>query len=267
MWALFLIAAFSGSILTPYMPPPQCAGNAIYPTSDGRVLNKDAVILLEFYADSQQLIDSLNLKYPVYLQSSGSKVALLPIEILKGEFRVTQVILKPASELIQGKEYQLHIDNLPEFEREPNQYNPATGKPQPVTFTVSNNSDHESPVFSCSPFETKKAYGRMGCGPSRIVYFQFSGSDKSKLFVRATVKNMATGKSTTYIVETKEGQVQIGHGMCSGPFHFDDGDNYEVSFRLFDQSGNEGKPSDAIAFTSPQPVDTENKTSRTLIIP
>ena len=97
----------------------------------------------------------------------------------------------------------------------------------------------------------------MGCGPSIWVIFQLSGYDKSELFVRATVKNKATGKTTTCIVEIKDGYVSIGHNMCSGPFNFDDGNEYEVSFRLFDQSGNEGEVASAIAFTRPEPSKDE----------
>jgi hypothetical protein len=243
---LVILAVFGSAIASAH-----CGGNGIELLSKRSTLNKNGLILLEFYASSQNLISDLNKKYPVYLRSAKGKVSLFVIEILKGEFRVTQVVLKPGSELLENEIYKLYIDNLPADERMPGQYNRKLQKWETPSFTITNYFDYELPDLSCTPVETKKSFGRFGCGPSRVVYFQLSGQDKSELFVRASVKNKTTGKTTDYILEIKDGFVEIGHGMCSGAFHFDNGDNYEVTFCLFDQSGNKGGVTKAIGFTKP----------------
>ena len=90
-----------------------------------------------------------------------------------------------------------------------------------------------------------------GCGPARWVYINIVGQDNSELFTIARVTNKTTGLTTNYILNIENGLVKIGHGMCSGAFHFDNGDNYEVTFQLFDQSGNKSSLTKPISVTKP----------------
>lgn len=229
----------------------KCASSGIYCLSKSTTLNKNGLIILEFYASSQSLIPDLNKKYPIYLKSSNGKVQLNIIETLKGEMSLTQIILKPASELKADGIYTLQIDNLPKYERKPERYNSLSNKREELTFKISNSVDIDLPILTSTPTEQKKTLVYYGCGPESWVYFTIAGQDKSELFVRANVKNKATGKVTTYILDIENGFVKVGHGMCSGAFHFDNGDNFEVSFQLFDQSGNTSSLTKALAFTKP----------------
>lgn len=228
----------------------KCANNGIYILSTSPALNKNGLIILEFYASSQSLIPDLNKKYAIYLQSGKNKIKLLVTEILKGEFQLTQVVLKPNSELLENETYTLFIDNLPKFEKNPGRYNEQAHKLENLTFKISA-IDIDAPILENSITESKKTIEHFGCGPEEWVYFNIAGQDKSELFVRASVKNKSTGKTTDYILPIKNGQVKIGHGMCSGAFYFDPDDEYEVTFLLFDQSGNINKPAKTISFDSP----------------
>lgn len=235
----------------PAMASAKCAFNGIYPLSENTTLNKNGLIVLEFYASSQSIVPELNKKYPVYLQAGKEKVILVVVEVLKGEFQVTQVIFKPAPGLKENTVYTLHIDNLPEYERAPRIYNEELEKWEAVTFRISPVTDQSKPSFLNLPAEAKKTMVEYGCGPARWVYFNLSKQDESETFVRARVKNLATGKQTEYILAIKNGQVMIGHGMCSGPFHFENGTEFEVSFSLMDQSGNKSEPTKNISFQAP----------------
>ncbi len=236
----------------------KCGYFGIWPTSKKMELNRNGLVILEFYAESQNLIPDLNKKYPIYLQSGKTKVTLVVVEILKGDFRTIQVVFKPTSELLANENYELHIDDLPKsrYEQEPGYYNDKM-KWERYTFKATDYLDYELPVLICPPVETKKSYIAFGCGPERLVYFKVSGQDKSELFVRASVKNKTTGRTTDYILPVEDGLVSLGHGMCSGPFYFDDTDNYEVTFILFDQSGNKGSMAQPIAFSKPTTADDE----------
>ena len=90
-----------------------------------------------------------------------------------------------------------------------------------------------------------------GCGPAISISFKIKGEDKSELFVRASVKNEKSGTTTDYILNIEDGEVSIGHGMCSGAFNLEEGGYYEVSFCLIDQSGNKTSFTKPIRFTAP----------------
>jgi hypothetical protein len=228
----------------------RCGSHGIYSLSKSSTINKNGLIILEFYAQSQSYIQELNKKHPIYLKSNNDKIVLLPIEILKGEMAVTQVVLKPANDLIENREYTLYIDNLPEYEK-PERYNERLGKWEKIMFQVNNLIDTEAPVLLNQPSEQKKTMVLYGCGPARWVYFALAGQDKSELFVKAVVQNKTSGLTTSYILSIENGVVKIGHGMCSGAFSFMIADKYEVSFQLFDQSGNTSKPTETLSFTEP----------------
>ena len=193
----------------------------------------------------------MNKKYPIYLELGGKKVPLTVAETLTGEMLLTQVVLKPAAELEAGKTYTLQIENLPKQEQRLGNYNDDLKKWEDVTFKVNNTVDMIAPVLNSVPVEKNKEMHVLGCGPARWVYFSMDAQDQSELFVRANVKNTITGKTTSYILPIENGIAKIGHGMCSGAFAFSSDDKLEASFQLFDQSGNKGVLSNAIAFTRP----------------
>ncbi len=228
----------------------KCANSGISLLSS-QTLNRNGLIILEFFGVSQEVVPQLNKKYPIYLELGGKKVSLTVAEILTGEMLLTQVVLKPSEQLDAGKTYRLQIQHLPKEQQRLGNYNDELKKWDDVTFTVNNSVDIIAPVFSGTPVEKKKTMDVFGCGPARWVYFSMDAQDQSELFVRANVKNTITGKTTSYILAIETGIAKIGHGMCSGAFAFNSDDKLEVSFQLFDQSGNKGVLSDAVAFTRP----------------
>jgi hypothetical protein len=228
-----------------------CAESGIFCLSKSSTLNKNGLIILEFYSSSQSLIPDLNKKYPIYLKSSNEKIQLNVIETLTGEMHLTQIVLKPATKLKANALYTLQIDNLPTYERKPERYNSSSNKWESLTFKINNTVDNDIPTLSNTPTEQKKTLVYYGCGPASWVYFTITGQDKSELFVRANVKNKETRMVTTYILAIENGLAKIGHGMCSGAFHFDNGNNFEVTFQLCDQSGNKSGMTTSIAFTKP----------------
>ena len=229
----------------------KCASNGIYCLSTSSKLNRNGLIILEFYASSQHLVPGLNQKHQIYLTSRGKKVHLMVLETLKGEMNVTQVVFKPSSDLNANEVYKLEISNLPADERNPTRYNRSSGKWEALTFEISTKIDREMPTFNIVPTQQKKTLAFYGCGPASWVYFNVAGNDSSELFVRVNVKNRTTKKVTTYLLSIEDRLIKVGHGMCSGAFVFDNGDNFEAEFQLVDQSGNQSKATTAITFTKP----------------
>ena len=214
-----------------------CAGTGLWVFPNGKTIKQNSIFVLNGYAESQNLILGLNKKYNVYLKSGNKKIKLLVTEICVGQFYLTQAILKPAAELEAGLEYTMYIDSLPQYESF-NKYNTTTHKYEPVTYKVVAEKDLEKPQLSSQPKEIKKSLVHYGCGPSIHVVFNNPSNDKSDIIIRTTVKNLKTGKETTYYIEPDGDKIKVGHGMCSGAFDFDEGNNYEIEFSFMDSSGN-----------------------------
>jgi hypothetical protein len=228
-----------------------CSSSGIHCVNQNLTINRNGIIILEFYSLSQGFITDLNNKYPVYLESLTDKIKLNIVETLKGDKNVTQVLFKPESELKLNEKYNLIIDSLPWQAGKLKRYNVESSKWELLTFTGSDYEDNESPTFTNNPKELNKKLVYYGCGPSTFVSFKIFGKDGSELFVRATLKNKKNGRTTTYILKLVGDVVKVGHGMCSGGFRFDDGEKFEVSFQLFDQSGNRSATTKVITFTKP----------------
>lgn len=227
----------------------KCGANGIYLLSGDLAINKNGRIILEFYNKSRELIPGLNKKYPVYLESGKEKIPLIAAEICKGEFNITQVVFKVSGDLVAKQYYNVKIGNLPSGEMQPSVL--KAGAKSNSGLLVNDRMDNAAPELISIPVVKETTVEEYGCGPARYIHIQLAAKDESELLVRASVRNKKTGKLTDYILPLTDGVVKIGHDMCAGPFHFDDGDSFEVSFRLMDQSGNIGAATNAISFIKP----------------
>jgi len=221
-------------------------------------LKTNPVIVISFYAMSQEIVAGLNSKHLIYLKSGEERIKLLIVEVCKGQFHLTQVIVKPATELTAGREYQLIIDSLPKYERM-QKWNKETLKPEAPKWKVVSEADMEFPAWTALPKFNSKYYSMFGCGPSLGIVFDLIAADASYILVKTTVRNTKTGKYGTYYLEPADNKISIGHGMCAGAFNFDSDDPYEVSFSLMDASGNPGcMASQPVRFTRPTAADQRN---------
>lgn len=235
-----------------------CAWNGLSAFPSGKMISQNSIIVIEGYAASQEIVQELNKKYPVYLVSEKHKIKLTVKEILIGQFSLTQAVLIPETTLTIGLNYTLLIEELPEGESL-DRWNSELEKREPVVYTVGLELDNKKPIFETCPKEIKKSLIHLGCGPSIHVVFDCNVIDSSEYLVKATVKNLKTGKENSYYLEPNQGTLKIGHGMCSGAFIFDEGDDYEIEFSIMDASGNfTAWTGDRIKFTKPTDTNTDN---------
>ncbi len=201
---------------------------SVFPQDE--TINQNSIFVLEGYGSSQTIILGLNKKYNVYLKSNNKKIKLLVTEICIGQFKLTQAILKPETLLEAGVEYLMYIDNLPLSESLPNN---VVHK-----YKVSFKKDTIKPEVKTNPKEVSKSYELYDCGPSVHVVFNNTAKDNSKILVKTTVKNLKTAKETVYYILPDGDKLNVGHGMCSGAFYFDESNDYEIEFSFMDASGN-----------------------------
>lgn len=203
-------------------------------------INRNSLIIIEFYGFNQTYIPEITKLNQILLKSGKDKVQLKIIEINKGEFELTQIILQPEKLLQPGLEYELNVGGYGKNEIITRQ-NPVSKKMETVKWLVNDKIDKEKPKWISMPSFQSKTKSQFGCGPAKWVNFNFTSSDNSEMLIKATVKSIKTNTETIYYLKTENNQIRIGHGMCSGAFHFDKGDDYEVTFSLMDESGNISK--------------------------
>jgi hypothetical protein len=237
----------------------ECASNSLSAFPSGKTIRQNSIIVVDGYGASQNVVKGLNKKYPVYLVNGKHKIKLTVKEILIGQFSLTQAVLIPENNLTVGLDYTLVIEKLPEYESL-DRWNSELKKNEPIVYTVVQGLDTIKPIFSLTPKEIKKSLIYYGCGPSIHVVFNCNVIDSSEFLVKATVKNLKSGKETSYYVEPDKGVLNIGHGMCSGAFNFNDGDNYEIEFSIMDASGNLTTwTGDRIKFSKPTDTNSRNE--------
>ena len=245
-----------------FTEPPRCASSGIFPLSQSRTLGKDQVIIMEFFWQSQSLVKDLNKKYPVYLINEQTKIPLDVIQVLTGDFRLTEVVFKPSSELTVGLKYEFFIEGLSGPWSNPYVYNNITGKRELVSYTiVSSQSKKTGNRFVTLPVEKEKSIVQFGCGPAKSVVYNIGKEEQAGYYVKTYLKDIGAGTETVYIVPVDKGTITIGHGMCSGGFVFKGCNPYHISFSLVDLRGNEGPKTEPVLLIPPE----ENRPQRVTV--
>lgn len=213
------------------------------------VLAKDGIIILEFYSADQYIAQGLNKRHPISLKSGAHTITLTVLEVLSGDYDITQVILRPDTVLSTKEVYTVFIDDIRNRAFPPRLLSEKKLSWTSGPITVKNNTNTDVSAFNYTITETKKTFVSYGCGPATWVYFSVAGIDSSKLYLRTTVKSLESNIVTTYILPIENGQVQVGHGMCAGAFRFKHSGRYEVTFTLMDQSYHKSVTSRTLIFS------------------
>jgi hypothetical protein len=211
----------------------------------GSKIAGNSIFVVEGYASSESIIEQIGTTYHVYLRSGSSKIRLNAKELLKGQFHLTQVVLKADSLLVPGN-YELIIEGLADHNYDLDQYNALTEKWEKPNWKVIAEQDRLSPAWNSAPTFKSWEMEMFGCGPSVFAGFSLDVSEISDLLVRTTVKDLSTGAESSYYIHYSDGLANVGHGMCSGAFKFKSNTKYLVSFTLMDSSGNKSAGSEGI---------------------
>lgn len=222
------------------------SGIWVWPKSDS--INANGVVIIDGYATDREHVKNITHKYPAFLQSNSHKVPLLLMDFNEGGVLINQVVLKPSELLIAGDAYQLVIDGLDASDF----VYPSNGKGKKKQWFARPVIDSVPPVFAKYPIEKYKSLVSYGCDPAIFVNFKCEVIEASACWVKTKVTSKTTGQHTAYYLYIRDGEISVGHGMCSGAFDLDFGAGYEVEFQLMDASGNLGAPfGDKITFVAP----------------
>ncbi len=216
----------------------KCKPSRLYFWPSKQTISENSIFVIDGYETSQKIISGLGTTYKVFLKSDKHRIKLNVKEIIVGHYSLTQAILKPETALSPGQEYELIIEDLGELENQVSMYNSKTRQKEKIKWTVVAGQDNSSPTWTNKPEFKYSTYQERACGLETFANFSLFAIDNSEFLIKTTVKNISTGKETTYYLKAEENLISVGHDMCSGAFSFDAGDKFEVEFGLFDASGN-----------------------------
>lgn len=216
-----------------------CSSSGLYFWPNNKTIRQNSIFIVEGYFFSQDIIDSLGTKHKIYLKCGNEKIELKVVEILTGQFSLTQAILKPIRQPLAGKEYTLAIDDL-EYPRLLTRYDPDKEIFTNVRWKIESGIDTIAPTWNKSPVYKNDTWIEYGCGPEVAANFSIDVTDESEYLVGAKVTDIKNNTTTIYYLQVdKDNLLSIGHGMCSGAFYLEKGTNFTVEFSLLDASGNE----------------------------
>jgi hypothetical protein len=235
---LFIILFFS-IVHVSALADCSAGGIYIYPSRNSEI-RPNTLFVLEGIESSQKVLDSLNTAYPIYLVSGDERIQLNVVERCYGAKQIVQVILKPEGLLELNKTYTMKIDNLDDTQnRYFNHWNWQDNVLEENSWKVSRSLDRIIPQWKTVPKYAGGSFDQFGCGPVVYAHFQNQIIDSSMVYAETEVRQHGVEGSTRYFIRIhKKGDIEVGHGMCNGPFKHIPYKKYYVRFRLMDISGN-----------------------------
>lgn len=235
-------------LATSKLSSADCASNGMWSYPNHGSLVKGQIILLDGYAMSQRHINNLEVKCHAYLISSNHKIKLELVQINKGNFTLTQAVLKLNEALNSEMVYQLIID----YGTETPIYisrNDQDGEYKKCEYTLSNSVVTKAEFIS-PPIFKDHSFQLYGCGPAMFANFKLN-ANHTNCFVIVHVRKVHSSDVIEFWYPFTD-FIKIGHNMCSGAISFEAKITYQIQFSLISQSGVLGsEPSDWINFESP----------------
>ena len=183
-------------------------------------------IILGAYGESRSYLAMLE-EYGPALASNNDRVPLRIVKKNVGESGVSQMLLTPMRALKTGQTYRLAFTKKP-----------PTWKLEPdeSRWRVRGAEDVTAPVWRSAPVVAARRFERYGCGPAVKLDINIEVDDLNAFVIEA--HETKTGGTIEYLVPiAKPGVVVLGHGMCSGPFNFEEEDSKLELFAV-DAAGN-----------------------------
>jgi hypothetical protein len=172
------------------------------------------------------------------LVSESEQICLNPDDRYAGEFRVSQVTLRPERLLTRGKTYAMLI----------NEKSPRVDKwlgdrrsddaLNSLQWTADLPRDDLPPMWFDDPELIKAEVTEYGCGPAIGAEVKVRVHDENPTMLLATIFDPGASTRRSYLLHLTNDAVFVGHGMCSGGFDLAPGAEYQVSFDIIDVAGN-----------------------------
>ena len=229
-----------------------CSSSGMYFYPETKEISLNSKFIIEGYAFSQKTINSFKNR-TIYLESENGELIELNLqEILKGQMELTQAIFCPVSELKPNTTYFLkYSDQTENEEREMMQYNREKKEREKVYWKTTDKKTLETLNSNLNiEFENTEVV-HYGCGPSANAIFNVKNKSESEIWFKTEVVDLGTNDKKIYYIKEWNGKLNVGHGMCSGAFIYNNKGKYKVRFTPMNTDGKSLKTTDWKTFESP----------------
>ena len=225
-----------------------CASGAVWAWPEpNEPLDRAGRIVLDAYGTDRAWVLDVGRLSP-RLAGGGRTVPLRVVESHVGSFEVAQVVLAPDQPLRPGAIYRLVLDGRPTPEVWNGQKN------VPLEWSVASASSSAPPRFRSAPRFDRTSFTGFGCGPAIYAHFVVDIDAPDRVLFRVRAEPLAGGATVEYLVPATDGVLDVGHGMCSGPFTLTASAQYRITISAVDAAGRETPaPGGAIVVTGPMP--------------
>lgn len=222
----------------------------IWPTAGP--IPPNAVFLIEGYGLDRTLVEQVQ-SCELVLASDSESVCLFPETKYTGGYGVDQALLRPERSLTPGVTYRIVVsDEGPRAAQWAQGVRPGSEMAS-TTWLVERARDEIPPVWLKSPRVTKVKIREFGCGPAIGAKVRIVVDDSSPVLVRTTVAGSDASAPQSFLLQPKDGKIDIGHGMCAGGFDLIPGESYRATVSLLDAAGNaSGSAAKEIDFKIPK---------------
>jgi hypothetical protein len=195
------------------------------------------MFVVEGYGIDQSLVETVA-PCELMLVSESERLCLNPDRKYVGEFRVSQVTLRPERLLTLGETYALSVN-----EKSP-RVDEWIGDRRPdealnsLQWTADLPGDELSPMWLDDPELIEAKITEYGCGPAIGAEIKVRAQDENPTMVLATISEPEARTPRSYLLRLKDDTVFVGHGMCSGGFDLAPGTEFRASIDIIDVAGN-----------------------------
>lgn len=229
-----------------------CASSGLYYFPKQKEISLNSMFIIEGYYNSQKIIEAFK-KRKIYLASEkGETIQLILQNIFVGQMHLTQAVFKPVKELSPNTKYYLQYANQTKAEEsEFEQWNSIKKKKERVYWITA--EDKTTPLLDPKlTIEYKNSEVVFyGCGPATYAVFSITNKPDCEVWCKTEVIDLSTSKSSTYLINASKETLNVGHGMCSGAFVFNQKGKYKVRFTPMNNDGATLSTTNWITFDSP----------------
>lgn len=228
-----------------------CAGGGLSIWPVAPAITPDQLIIIDAYGSSQPLALGMGSIYAPCLVAGGDRVPLDVVEVCVGEDGTSQAVLHPRRSLVPGYRYRLMVGDIGPA-ASPMYKVMKDGRGEGRSYYVDGPSDTRPPEWLSPPTLEKVSHEMLGCGDEVYAVFKVATSEPHDAYVRAEARPADSTEWMVFYLPVIDGRVQVGHGMCGGPFAFRAPGGYEARFTLLDASGNASvQPGAPVPFVPP----------------
>ncbi|MGB5982592.1 MAG: hypothetical protein WBG46_10665 [Nonlabens sp.] len=235
VFSVFIFSVFCFQFLK-----AKCGASGIYAFNNDTEITVDGQIIIEGCFESQKTIQSFCFNELYLISKNNQAVPLILQEINVGQFHLTQAVFRPAFDLQTGTSYSLRFIEMGAFAKaeKPWSYTNDIEHINSHNFKTEDEIDNSKNENTILEYEyVNSSFVPMGCGPEVHATFTINGSMDEISGFRTEVCDLNDGDSVSYILETWEGKIEVGHGMCAGAFDFEVDNDYQVRFTPLLKSG------------------------------